>query len=238
MNPAAFEAMREQNQVIAAETQAQLKSILNKAQVSRLQQINLQLADVFAVAWPDVAERLNLTEEDVQAVNEISQQMRGETGRVMQEQMKNMPRLRNADGSRLSREEMAKKREEPEYKAQADKVQAEMREQSDQIRDGAKKAVGRLLSKKQKATFNKMLGAPFDLALLTPPGGGPFGRGGPNGRGGGANTGTAATKNTANAATTTTGTRAASTTKADPKPAATPTPTPKRKSALSSRRDD
>lgn len=227
MDPATAELMREQFQAITNDTQAQLKTILSPAQITRVQQISLQRQDVFAVARPDIAEKLNLTEDDVQAVQEIMQQMGGAFGRVMQEQRKNRPSFRNPDGTRLSREEFAKKMEEPEVKAQMEKVQAETREQTNQIQNSAKRAVARLLTKKQKAAFNKMLGAPFDLTLLTPPNGGPFGRGG------GTN-GAATPNNTPKAATTNANTSNAA--KAESKPAASPAP--KRKSVLNSRRSD
>jgi hypothetical protein len=240
MDPAQFEAIRAQNQAISDDTQAQLKKILTPAQATRVQQISLQRSDVFAVARPDVAQKLNLSEEDVQSIQEIMQQMGGDSFQARRAQQDKYPRFRNPDGSQMSRADRQKKMEEPETKAQMEKLRQEGDQVQEAIRNKAKSAIARILSKKQKTAFNKMLGEPFDLTLLDNGGRGPFGgRGGPGGppNGGG---------NQANGSNTTNGTAAtaktaAPTTGAPKAAAATPAPatdTAKKKRPLSSRRDD
>jgi hypothetical protein len=52
----------------------------------------------------------------------------------------------------------------PEGKAQME----QQRKDATQLRDQTTQALGRVLRKKQKASYLKMIGAPFDLAKLDP----------------------------------------------------------------------
>ncbi len=81
----------------------------------------------------------------------------------------------------LTREEIQAKMETPEIKAQLDAARGQM----ESVRRNAKNAIARVLTKKQRSTFDKMLGAPFDLekAGLAWNSRGPGGRGGPGGGG-------------------------------------------------------
>ena len=73
-------------------------------------------------------------------------------------------------------EAMKKFREQPEVKAKMD----QMRTQGEKIQKQLALEVNRALGKRQAALYKRMLGAPFDLALLRggPPGGGPGNRNG------------------------------------------------------------
>ena len=103
----------------------------------------------------------------------------------------------------------------------------QMQNDSQSVRDKAVKQVGAVLTKKQKETFNKLLGKPFDLTLLND-GRGPDNpynpaRGGPRPRtwrwwasgytGGGGTPTVAAAGTTATSTTGTTGTAATTTTR-------------------------
>ncbi len=77
----------------------------------------------------------------------------------------------------------------PEFQAMRDRM-AEMGVQQDKLLKAAESAIARVLLPKQKSSFNKMLGASFDLSVLLEPTnnprfGGPQNRG-PRGQGGGA----------------------------------------------------
>ncbi len=71
---------------------------------------------------------------------------------------------------------MQKFREQPEVKAKM----GQMRVQGEKIQKQLALEVNRALGKRQAALYKRMLGAPFDLALLRggPPGGGPGNRNG------------------------------------------------------------
>lgn len=68
---ARMQELREKAETAARETQEKLGSILNAEQMKRLEQLRLQREGVFALARPEVAKQLELTEEQQTKLREI-----------------------------------------------------------------------------------------------------------------------------------------------------------------------
>ncbi len=219
-----FEAMNEQ-------TNTGIAKILKKDQRVRLNQISLQQEGPLAVARPEIAEKLNMSPEQMEQIQGIMDQAQearrelfmsmrggrgfggngggpggdnqggggqrggGRQGRGQGNNNNNTPKQANtqtAQGNEdASQPAQAQKgqgqggggqgprqggggpggfnRDSPEAKAQF----AKMREEGDKIQQQTIAMVSKVLSKKQKLAFNKMLGEPFDFDKLTPGNGGP-----------------------------------------------------------------
>ncbi len=141
-------------------------AFLKKDQVERLRQIELRRAGPVAVLRRDVSPKVGLTADQRANIEAAQQEIRQEA----RDQMPNFRQMgqifQNPDGSRMSREERTAKMEDPQVKAQMDKMQ----QQGEQVRaqsDAATvKAISRELTKKQKDKFNALLGKPFDTKQL------------------------------------------------------------------------
>jgi len=185
-----FEEMQAAREQMNAETEAVYAKILTKAQRERLNQIDLQRQGPTAVFRPEIAQKLNIGEDQMEQLQMVQQESRAARGQLFQG-MRNMGNLvnfqefRKPDGS-FDRDAMKAKMEQPEVKAQMEKMRTEMEKKSQALQDQTEAAIAKVLTKKQKATFNKMLGKEFDVSKLGGPG---FGRG-PN------RNGNAATDNT------------------------------------------
>jgi hypothetical protein len=119
------------------ETDQSIAGILDAKQKERLDQIALRAEGPLAVARPEIAQKVGLNDNQKQYVQEIMMQMR-------QELMMQIQQARAA--------------------GQFDPSQ--VRPLAAQLRTGAEQELGKVLDKKQKAAFNKMLGTPFDLKKL------------------------------------------------------------------------
>lgn len=190
-----FEEMQAAREQMNAETDAVYAKILSKAQRERLNQIDLRRQGPTAVFRPDVAQKLNIGEDQMAQLQLVQQESRAARGQLFQG-MRNMGNVvnfqefRKPDGS-FDRDAMKAKMEQPEVKAQMEKMRTEMEKKSQALQDQTEAAIAKVLTKKQKATFNKMLGKEFDVSKLGGPG---FGRGP-----GGQRNGNAATDNTTKA---------------------------------------
>jgi hypothetical protein len=201
-----FAAMREAMTELTQSAEQALGAIVGRNGLARLHQIQLQLDGPTALARPDMAEKLNMDEAQVEQIQELMSERRqaqGETrkarGEIMKAAFASIPRP-NADdngqngnngqirangqngGNRGNRnrfndpafqEAMKKYMETPEVKAKMEQFQS----QDERIANQFAAAVNRVLTKRQAATYKKMLGAPFDLSKIRPgPGQGFFGR--------------------------------------------------------------
>jgi hypothetical protein len=141
-NPRAFMAagaqLRQENERAAAQ-------ILNPEQKERASQIMLQVEGPLAVARPDVASKLNLSDEQNQQVQMTMMQ-------VMQA-MRQMA----AGGGFGGNDGFA-----------GPAPGGTSRSEGAQIRNAAGQQIGRILNAKQKTVFKKMLGEPFDLSKIDP----------------------------------------------------------------------
>lgn len=157
------------------QVEASALKILDRRQRERLKQILLQRDGPLGVAKPETAAALNLSEEQVQAVQETLVAMRTQQRELMtaQRQMFRPPGGNNNGRGGFDREAMRARMQTPEFQAQMEA----MRKQTESINQQAIRQVGKILRPKQKQAFNRMLGAPFDFEKLR--GGNDRGRQGP-----------------------------------------------------------
>jgi hypothetical protein len=198
-----FAMMREAMNEIQQASEQALARILDRGQFGRLKQIQLQLDGVRALTRPDMAEKLSLSDdqvEEIQGLLDQSQQARRENGRAWGEMMKTAfpnPNPGNngqngggqngggaQNGGRGGRggmnprdpafqEAMKNFMERPEVKAKME----EMQTQNEQIQNQLNAAVNRVLGKRAATAYKKMLGAQFDLSKIRGgPGQGPWNR--------------------------------------------------------------
>jgi hypothetical protein len=119
------------------ETDQGIAKILDPKQKERLDQIGLRVEGPMAVARPEIAEKLGLKETQKQYIQELVFQM----GREM---------------AMTIRQGMATGQLDP----------SQVPAMTAQFRANAEKEIGQALDAKQKASFNKLLGAPFDVKSL------------------------------------------------------------------------
>ncbi len=232
------------------ESDASLSDILNKGQIARLRQIQLQLEGPRALIRPDMIEKLNMDEFTVADIQQALTEERAAQREVGNAQrnffrdvMKKVQAEDQASGNSTGNQGQAgaagnnannangnrgNRRFNPELMKKAmaaPEVQERMKSlqgKQDEIRELASRAILGRLSKRQRGIYAKMLGAPFDRTKMG--GRGPWG--GPGGPFGGpaanatARTSTGSSSSTAN-------TSSAGSTPTSQKPAAAK---PKRKS--------
>jgi Spy/CpxP family protein refolding chaperone len=242
-----FAMMREAMNELTQSAEASLGKILDKTQVNRLKQIQLQLQGPGVILREDMMEKLGIDESQIQMLEEVRSEHRvaqRDNGRARQKMMRAVfekanpnpnngqngddaenggQGANNGDGNGRNGGRRGRPNPEAMKKAMEDpQVQAQMeqmRTQDDKLENQFSLAIAKVLTPRQRALYKKMLGAPFDRSKMG--GGGPWG--GPRGNGPGNNPATAKAGATA--------TKTASTAKANPDddaeeaaPAATPAP--------------
>ena len=196
-DPEALQAMREAVTAMRQKSDQAIGGVLTAAQRSRLQEISLQQQGPMAVATnlavqkalnlsPDQVTRLQMIKDESDQVRRQSFQGRGEMVRQLRE-------------SGLDREAIRAKMRSPEVKSQME----QMRKQAEALRQQTLQRISRVLTKKQKQAFNKLLGEPFEPQPRNNPGG-HDGAGGNGGNGPAANSTSSASPNGASASGTTT----------------------------------
>jgi Spy/CpxP family protein refolding chaperone len=151
-----FAEFRERGMKAVNEDNAKVETILSGEQVTRLNEISLQIRGVAALAEEGVTKELNLTEDQKQKIQSAFQSQR-----TKQEEL-----------FRGVRDIPAEEREQKF---------AEMREKNDQLRKETESTVLGVLTAEQKDVFELMKGEKFELDMrsLFPGGGRPGGdRGG------------------------------------------------------------
>ena len=156
---AAFEEMRAYS--TAADTNITTK-ILTKKQVARLGQIDLQRRGPMAVMSPDIALKLNIGEDQMAQMQEVQAGSNELRNVQRQAQRQQFQQFQTPNGG-FDRAAMQAFRDSPQGKAQGEQQQ----KSRDQLQNQTIAAIGKLLSKKQKATFLALQGKPFDLTKLT-----------------------------------------------------------------------
>jgi len=140
MNPrgllAARDELRQQNDQAIA-------NILDSTQRERFNQIVLRAEGPLSVARPDIAAKLRLNDTQREYVQSIVMQMQ-------QNQFVLFARMRQGAAA-----------------GQVNPGQvSQLREMMAKVRDEATQQVGKVIDRKQKDAFNKLLGKPFDLSKL------------------------------------------------------------------------
>ncbi|MGP0066104.1 MAG: hypothetical protein ACLQGP_21205 [Isosphaeraceae bacterium] len=241
----------EAQQQLQRAAESGLVKIIGTAAYHRTKQIQLQLQGPSALLQDEMIEKLNLSEEQVEQLQELingNRRAQREEGRARMELMKGaFPQNANADpnangGGRGGRggginfrdpaiqDAMKAYMEKPEVKEKLAEFQTQQEKQEAMLMA----AVHRTLGKRQDANYRKLLGAPFDLSLIRGGPGRGFGRNGPGNQAAtkGANAKTAAGDDEPAAKTTSAGAK-----KATPAPA-TATKTRKRSLAAERGLDD
>jgi len=199
-----FAVLRETMNEIRQTGEQALAKILDKGQISRLKQIELQLAGPGVVFREDMIEKLNINEDQLGMLQELRIEQRQAQQANRKSQRDFFTALRNQqnrgqdnpgqDGGnggngqnggngaqgknrqRFDPEAMKKFMESPEVKAQMDQSRA----QDQKLENLYYAAVSKILYPRQRTALKKMLGAPFDRSQLAM--GGPWG-GPPRGNG-------------------------------------------------------
>jgi hypothetical protein len=192
MNPelarAGMEQTKQAIQNLHAEADAVVMRELQRKQRVRLDQIKLQADGPLAFERPDVLERLNLQDAQIELIQAILEdgraQMEPTGGGLFMRDGAAMPGPglgpgrgagagkgagagpgagAGAGGAPPSPEDLKKKYAGKEFQDQV-KAQFEKRRKERQaVRDQMMQAIGKVLTRGQRATYNKMVGEPFDL---------------------------------------------------------------------------
>jgi hypothetical protein len=183
MAGAGMEEMKQAIQALHAEADAAVLRELQRKQRTRLDQIALQADGPLAFERPEVLEALNLQAPQIELIQAIladgsgqMQQMGGPMMRVAGPGAGAGPGGgpgpgagagggggAGTGGAPPSPEDLKKKVASKEFQDQL-KAQFEKRRKETQgVRERMMQAIGRVLTRNQRAGFNKMLGEPFDL---------------------------------------------------------------------------
>lgn len=169
-------------QQLDKDTDTAVLKVLDAKQRTRVSQIKLQSQGLNAFRTPELIAALKIPEVRAQEIAEIldvQNQARREQFGQMREVFAQF--AANNNGQPPSREQMQALRDNPEFQAKMDATRKKIDEATASLEDKTKAAIARLLTKKQRDQYDKMLGEPFDLASLN------TGRGGPGGRNNGNN---------------------------------------------------
>ncbi len=180
-------AMMDTISSLVREGEGGLAKVLDKKQLTRLNQIALQMEGIAALGRDEVAEAVYLTPEQTQSVKDVlAETKNNQLAFVMQQGM--AMRMRRPTPTPAPTADAKAKTdadpvdpEEAKTKARAagrERMQtqvAKMRDGTDKIQDESTTKVLKILTRKQKDRFDKLLGPPFDPAKFVTPGafGGP-----------------------------------------------------------------
>jgi len=134
----------------------------------RLEQIRLQQEGPLAVARPEIQEKLNIGPEQIALIESIMAEMNEARGQMSQSGSEMFSQLvgpRDDDEDQKARRARMKS---PQFAAQTKKMQSQMqklRQRSDQLERQAIQEISRVLTKRQRQAFDRMLGEPFRLDL-------------------------------------------------------------------------
>jgi hypothetical protein len=186
--PPDFTAMREQMEAMQKSGEAALAKVLTAKQRKRLTEIALQVRGPMAVADPAIADKLLMDEEQREAVKEIADNKRQAQGEIWRTAFAGFggrggPGGRGQGGQPgqggpgQGGQAGVRPPVDPVVQQQRMEAMQKIQEQTQSLDKDAIKALGRVLNKRQKTAFDKMMGEPFDLTKLR--GRGPGGPGRP-----------------------------------------------------------
>jgi hypothetical protein len=158
--------------MVRAEHLAAVNRILDSGQRARLEQIALQLEGPLALTRPEIAGRINLNPDQVEQIQGLVAQMSASRDQYMDLQL---TRFENntgtggrapGPGARAGSQKPAVSNEQ-----ELDSLLERIDQNSTAMQKNAIRAIGRVLTRRQKAAFNKLLGEPFDTSTLGQGGG-------------------------------------------------------------------
>ncbi|MFO0908074.1 MAG: hypothetical protein U0794_06905 [Isosphaeraceae bacterium] len=126
---------------------------MTKTQRTRLREIQLQAEGPVAFRRPEIQERLNMDQDQVALVLQIVDQGRAEMNASFRS---------HAESIMIDPRDRAKATASKEYQA----ALAKSREAAVKSRQETMQKIGKVLTRKQRQTFDRLLGEPFDLAAV------------------------------------------------------------------------
>jgi hypothetical protein len=141
---------------IRDEYRANALEVLDKNQRKRATEIGLQVMGPLAVAWPEIKEELLIGPDQGEFLGKVIEdydRRKSDLTRAYLAAVKQRAQARDARAHEAAQEAI-------------DKTEAQLIK----VEDEAVKALSKLLSRTQKNRFNRLLGEPFDLTALLPPG--------------------------------------------------------------------
>lgn len=151
--------MNEVRAAINEQWEASTFSVLKPQQRSRLLQLRAQAEGPFAFTRPDFVEKMNLSPEQIELIQEIVAR-----GREIMWETSAIPLPQPPDDHPLTREENLALTKSKEFQDATRKG----RTATLKARAETMQAITKLLSKGQRATYRRLLGPPYDLAKLQP----------------------------------------------------------------------
>lgn len=134
-------------------------NVLDRRQLARLQEIQMQLEGPLALSRPEIQEKLNMDPEQIQLISEILGRGKEEFLRVSEIS----PELASAFRMRLARKDARTTVESKEFKESVDKARTAVLD----ARRATMREIGKLLTKKQRTNFDKILGEPISPDKLS-----------------------------------------------------------------------
>jgi Spy/CpxP family protein refolding chaperone len=168
---------------LRAENEEAIGQVLEPRQRRRLSQIAIQAEGPLAAARADVAEAINLGPAEVEYIEGVMRDYKEAADRLWDEHLERLKVARDrallappgpAGAGPASKAKTAGGKPRPPSDAtpEPDRVataeEERFRRESARLDDEAIRQVGRVLTRKQRAAFNRLVGEPFDLATLRP----------------------------------------------------------------------
>jgi hypothetical protein len=141
---------------IENEVETTLVKSLDRRQRIRLEQIGLQQEGASAFLRPEIQERLNMDDGQIQAIRIINAQVNQEIQRVRTAQ-RDSTRVRTTPGEEPSTFKVDPRDLEKFKTARENGLEATFK-----LRESALREISRLLTKKQRQAYNALVGEPFD----------------------------------------------------------------------------
>jgi hypothetical protein len=152
--------VRNAQNALNKETEEALLNVLDSRQRARLYQLQLQLAGTAAMTRPDVQERLNMDPAQIELIKQAIDDGRQEIERFVGVP----PELGKAVTA--DPEKKGGVKVDPAYKNQLRDALQKRSVMAQKARKSIDQRIFKLLTKRQRETFRKMLGEPADLAKL------------------------------------------------------------------------
>jgi hypothetical protein len=168
---------------LRSENEAAITRVLEPRQRTRLAQIALQLEGPLAVAEPEVAVKINLHPVQMESIQAILAEYKATEERLwgsLDQRIRaasDQGRVRSRGHTRRGSQGQlpgAQDGRDPGASASPDEfaaVTAELNRESAAIHEEAIRQVGKVLTRRQKDKFNRLLGEPLDIAMLRRGGG-------------------------------------------------------------------
>jgi hypothetical protein len=139
-----------------AQVEAAKMKVLDRRQRIRLKQIQLQIEGPYAFTRPEIQDRLNVDQGQIEAVTAIMLEGREEAIRVSALSRNMLNTYFGAPSERT------KLKESDDYQSELDKA----RKAAVKARAATMQRIAKVFTKKQRENYQKMLGEPFDILSL------------------------------------------------------------------------